>query len=465
MSPPGDDPGDASRGPDGSAAGVAGGRARWRLRHPADREIARLALPALGALAAPPLYVLTDTAVVGHLGTPELGGLAVAGTVIVTVLALCVFLAYGTTAAVGRLLGAGRPAEAAAEAVAALWLAAGLGVAVVVAGQLTAGAVVDLMGASGEVRPHALWYLRIGLWGVPFHLVTLAGAGYLRGLRDTRTTMVVAVGTAVLNGVVEVVAVFGLGYGLGASAASTVLAEAVGAAAYVRFVARSCRSLGVPLRPPPGAVRRLGRVSVDLFVRTAALRGSLTLATAVAARMGTVAVAAHHVAFEVWSFLALVLDSVAIAAQALIAGALGAGEPAEARRLGRRMIELTVAGSAVVAVGVAAAGGVLASVFSGDPAVRATAGDLLVWVAVLQPVNAVVFTLDGVLIGAGDMAFLARAMVVSAAVFVPAAVAVAVTGAGVGALWAAIGLLMVTRAGTLWWRWRGTAWMVPGARR
>jgi putative MATE family efflux protein len=436
-----------------------------RLRSPHDREIARLAIPAFGALVAEPVYVLVDTAVVGHLGTPQLAGLAVASTVLLTLYAVFIFLAYGTTAAVSRLLGAGDEREAAHQAVQSMWLALVVGIVVAVVGAVFSGPLVGLLGAEGAVRTNALAYLRISLLGVPAMLLVLAGTGYLRGLQDTRTPLVVAVGTGLLNLVLEVALIYGLDQGIGASALSTVFAQAVAAAVYVRQVGRAARAQGADMRPHPASLVSLARVGRDLLVRTAALRAALVVATAVATRLGPTDVAAHQIAFEIWSFLALVLDAIAIAGQAMVGRALGAGEGIEARAAGRRMIEWGVASGVALGVLVAALSPALPHLFSDDAAVIALGGFLLLWVAALQPVNAVAFVLDGVLIGAGDMRFLAWAMVLAAAVFVPAALAVLALGLGIGWLWAALGLLMVTRAATLGMRFAGDRWVVLGAPR
>ncbi|HET6662770.1 MAG TPA: MATE family efflux transporter, partial [Acidimicrobiales bacterium] len=210
---------------------MSSSRTPWRLppaRSPLDREIARLAVPAFGALIAEPLYVLTDTAVVGHLGTPQLAGLAVASTVLLTLYAVFIFLAYGTTAAVSRLLGAGDEREAAHQAVQSMWLALFIGLGVIVIGLALSGPLVGAMGAEGAVRANALVYLRISLAGVPAMLLVLAGAGYLRGLQDTRTPLLVAIGTAAANLVIEVALIYGLNQGIGASALATVLAPVGG---------------------------------------------------------------------------------------------------------------------------------------------------------------------------------------------------------------------------------------------
>jgi putative MATE family efflux protein len=433
------------------------------MADPLDREILRLALPALGALAAEPLYVLADTAVVARMGTPQLGGLAIASTLLLTGAALFVFLAYGTTASVARLLGAGQDQAAAHEGVQGLWLAALLGTAVAVVTAIAAPALVDVMGAAGEVRGHALVYLRISLIGLPALLVTFAGTGYLRGLQDTRTPLVVTVVAVAANLALELVLVYGLDQGIGASAASTVVAQGGAAGVYVARVTRDVRARRVGVAPDPAALRRLARVGWELFVRTAALRLSLTLGTAVAARSGTAALGAHQIAFELWSFLALVLDAVAIAGQALVGRLLGAGDAGGARAAGRRMLWWGLVAGAVAGVAIAALRGVLPRLFTDDAAVVAVCATLLVVVAALQPVNALVFVLDGVLIGAGDLRFLARAMVLAAAVFVPAALAVLALDLGVVWLWGAIGLLMAARLAALGARFAGPAWQVTGA--
>jgi putative MATE family efflux protein len=424
-----------------------------------------LAIPAFGALIAEPLYVLTDTAVVGHLGTPQLAGLAVASSVLLTLYAVFIFLAYGTTAAVSRLLGAGDEREAAHQAVQSMWLALLIGLGVIVIGLGLSSRLVGWMGAEGAVATNALVYLRISLAGVPAMLLVLAGAGYLRGLQDTRTPLLVAIGTAAANLVIEVTLIYGLGQGIGASALATVLAQVGGAAVYVRRVGRAARRHGADLAPHPASLAALARVGGDLLVRTAALRAALVVATAVAARLGSVDVAAHVIAFEIWNFLALGLDAIAIAGQAMVGRALGAGDGPGARDAGRRMIEWGVALGALIGVLVAVLRTVLPHLFTDDPEVLALATFLLLWVAALQPVNAVAFVLDGVLIGAGDMRFLAGAMIVAAAVFIPAALLVLALDAGIGWLWASLGLLMATRASTLLARFASDRWIVLGARR
>jgi putative MATE family efflux protein len=447
---------------------VARSQTLWRrppARSPLDREIARLAIPAFGALIAEPLYVLTDTAVVGHLGTSQLAGLAVASSVLLTLYAVFIFLAYGTTAAVSRLLGAGDEREAAHQAVQSMWLALLIGLGVTVIGLGLSGRLVGLMGAEGVVATNALVYLRISLAGVPAMLLVLAGAGYLRGLQDTRTPLLVAIGTAAANLVIEVTLIYGLGQGIGASALATVLAQVGGAAVYVRRVGRAARRHGAVLAPHPASLAALARVGGDLLIRTAALRAALVVATAVAARLGSVDVAAHVIAFEIWNFLALGLDAIAIAGQAMVGRALGAGYGPGARDAGRRMIEWGVALGALIGVLVAVLRTVLPHLFTDDPEVLALATFLLLWVAALQPVNAVAFVLDGVLIGAGDMRFLAGAMIVAAAVFIPAALLVLALDAGIGWLWASLGLLMATRASTLLARFASDRWIVLGARR
>lgn len=423
-------------------------------------------MPALGALAAEPLYVLVDTAVVGHLGTEQLAGLAVAGTILTTGFFLFNFLAYGTTASVARLFGAAQLEAAAHQAVQGMWIAVGLGLGIVAAGTAASGALVDVMGAGAAVRPHALTYLRISLLGSPMVLITLVGMGYLRGLQDTRTTFVVAVASNAANLAIELVLIYGMGMGIGASAAATVVAQSGAAAAYAVFILRAVAAEEVALSPDWQRMRALLVMGRDLFVRTGALLLALAAATAVAARLGTVSVAAHQIAFQVWTFLALILDAVAIAGQAMIGRFLGAGDAAEARVAGMRMVQWGVAAGVVLGGAVVAGRPALVPLFTGDPDVARLAAGVLLLVAVMQPLNAVVFVLDGVLIGAGDLRYLARAMVLASfAVFLPAAVVVERFELSLYALWGGLILLMVARTAGNVVRFAGSAWQLTGSER
>ena len=344
-----------------------------------------------------------------------------------------------------------------------MWLAFGIGIGLIGLGLLTAEAMVSALGATGAVRIYALEYLRISLVGVPAMLVVLAGTGYLRGLQDTVTPLVVAVVSAVFNLALELVLIVGLGFGIGASAWSTVIAQMGSAIVYVVWVHRAVRRHEVLLAPHGPTLRRLAVVGGDLFVRTAALRGSLVVATGVAARIGTVALAAHQIAFEIWNFLALSLDAIAIAGQALVARFLGAEDVTSARRSGRRMLEWGVMAGVVLGVVTFALRTVLPHIFSSDPAVVDLAAFLLVFVAVTQPLNGIVFVLDGLLIGAGDLRYLAGAMLVSFVAFLPCALAVLHFGFGIGWLWGALVVFMAARALTLGIRWIDGRWAVTGA--
>ena len=407
-----------------------------------------------------------DTAVVGHLGTPQLGGLAVAGTILTTAFFLFNFLAYGTTAAVARLVGAADERAAAHQAAQGVWLALGIGVVLLVAGVVLAPAAVGLFGSSPAVRDNAEVYLRISALGAPAVLLALVGVGYLRGLQDTTRTLVVAVGSNVLNLVLELTLIYGLGMGIAASAAATVFAQYAAAAAYVVVVLRHVRSAGVELRPDRRRLRALLVVGRDLFVRTGSLLAALAVATGVASRLGTVPLGAHQIAFQLWSFLALVLDAIAIAGQAMIGRLLGAGAADDARAAGRRMVQWGLGAGVVFGAVVLALRGTVVPLFTDDPAVRSAAREVLLVVAVLQPVNAVVFVLDGVLIGAGDLRYLAKAMAVSGfVVFLPAAFAVRWLDGSLLWLWGALALLMAARLVGNVARFAGSGWQVVGGER
>ncbi|MFC4034131.1 MATE family efflux transporter [Streptomyces polygonati] len=447
-----------------------------RRRH--DREIVALALPAFGALVAEPLFVMVDSAVVGHLGTAQLAGLGVAAALLTTAVNIFVFLAYATTAAVARRVGAGDLAAALRQGVDGIWLALLLGAGVIAVVLPAAPALVDFFGASGTAAPYAATYLRISSLGIPAMLMVLAATGVLRGLQDTRTPLYVAVGGFTANAALNATLVYAAGLGIAGSAWGTVIAQNGMAAVYLWVVVRGVRrhtrqrtadaggaGWWAALRPDAAGIRACARAGVPLLVRTVSLRAVLLIATAVAARLGDSEIAAHQITLTVWSLLAFALDAIAIAGQAIIGRYLGAEDAEGARAACRRMIEWGMACGVVLGVLVVAARPLIGPLFTSDPAVRDALMSALLVVAVMQPVCGVVFVLDGVLMGAGDGPYLAWSMLVTLAVFAPLAFAVPALGAGLTALWWAMTLMMGTRLAALWLRARSGRWIVTGASR
>ncbi|MEV4081650.1 MATE family efflux transporter [Nonomuraea fuscirosea] len=427
-----------------------------------DREILRLAVPAFGALVAEPLFLLADYAIVGHgLGTTAVGALGVAGTVLTTLINLCVFLAYGTTASVARQSGAGNHARAMRNGVDGIWLALAIGAGLIVVCWPLAPAIVELIGATGTQAAQAVTYLRISLIGAPGMLVVLAGTGVLRGLQDTVTPLVVAVGSFALNAGLNAWFVLGLGWGIAGSAWGTVIAQVAGAAVYLVVVARGAIRLGTSLAPSMDGIRQAGTAGVALLIRTLCLRIVLLVATVIATRMGEAELAAYALATQVWTLLAFALDAIAIAGQAITGRSLGAGDVPATRDATRRMTRWGLWSGVLLGLLVVAARPVLPGLFDADPRVAELLLALLWPVALFQPVCGVVFVLDGVLIGAGDQRYLAWAGVWTTAAYLPAALLA--SGFGVVALWCALGVWMVARWVTLTRRAAGTAWLVTGA--
>ncbi|MFE1427341.1 MATE family efflux transporter [Streptomyces fungicidicus] len=430
-----------------------------------DREIVMLAVPAFGALVAEPLFVMADSAIVGHLGTAQLAGLGVASALLMTAVSVFVFLAYATTAAVARRVGAGDLPSAIRQGMDGIWLALLLGGLVVAAVLPTAPALVELFGASDTAAPYATTYLRISTLGIPAMLIVLAATGVLRGLQNTRTPLYVAIAGFVANGVLNVALVYGAGLGIAGSAWGTVIAQCGMAVVYLVVVVRGARRHGASLRPDAAGIRASARAGVPLLVRTLSLRAILMIATAVAARLGDSDIAAHQIVLSLWSLLAFALDAIAIAGQAIIGRYLGAGDVQGAREACRRMVEWGIAVGVVLGVLVVLARPVFLPLFTSDPTVKSVALPALLLVALSQPICGIVFVLDGVLMGAGDGPYLAWAMLLTLAVFTPAALLVLTLGGGLTALWATMTLMMSVRMLTLWLRTRSGHWIVTGAAR
>ena len=435
------------------------------LLNDVDRRIVAVAVPAFFALVTEPLMLLADTAIIGHLGTPQLGGLAAASVVLGTVVGLCVFLAYGSTASVARHHGAGDERTAYGLAVSSLWLAVGLGLGLgaIVAG--TSGTLADALSSSPAVASHARDYLLVSALGLPAMLLLLAATGALRGVLDLRTPLVATIVANLLNVVLNLVLVYGLDLGVRGAATGTVIAQWIAATWLVTAVVRRARPARASVRPRITEILSAAAQGVPLVVRTLTLRVAVVLAALVAAGLGDVQLAAHQVAATIVAFLAFALDAIAIAAQTLTGRTLGAGDAAGTRELTRRMIRWGVGTGLVAAVALAVAAPWIPHLFTSDPAVRSALVPALLVVAAVQPLSGVVFVLDGVLIGAGDGTYLAVAGLATLVVYVPLVVLVGTTGAGFTWLWVAYGGFIAARLATLWRRQRGDTWMLLGASR
>jgi putative MATE family efflux protein len=430
-----------------------------------DREIWRLAVPALGALVAEPVFQLADAAIVGHLGAAPLAGFGAAAAALATLVNVCIFLAYGTTSAVARRMGAGQMRAAVQQGIDGMWVAVLLGTVLSAVSVPLAGPIAGAFGASPAATGYAVIYLRISALGIPAMLLVLAGTGILRGLQDTRAPLVVAAAGAGVNIVLNYLLVYPAGLGVAGSALGTVGTQIGMAAAYAGVAMRAARRHGAHLRPDWPGIRASAGASFALLVRTAALRVYLLVAVWIAARSGTDALAAHTVATSLWNTLALALDALAIAAQAIVGHALGAGDVAAARSATWRMAVWGVVVGVVAGAVIAAARPLYVPLFTPDHAVRLLLAQVLLLVALYQPVSGVVFVLDGVLIGAGDNRFLAVASIATTAVFLIWAYAALRAGGGLIGLWLAIGAFMVARLVVLSARARTPAWTVTGARR
>lgn len=432
-----------------------------RRRH--DREILALAVPAFGALVAEPLFLLADSAIVGRLGTAQLAGLGIASAALTTAIGVFVFLAYATTAAVARRIGAGDRRAAVQQGVDGLWLALLLSAGLTVLTLALAPQAAALLGASPTAAPYAVTYLRISALGIPAMLVVLAATGVLRGLQDTRTPLLVAVAGFAANAGLNLGLVYGAGLGVAGSAWGTVLAQNGMAATYLLVVVRGARREGASLRPDPTGIRACARAGGPLMVRTLSLRAVLLIATAVAANLGDAEIAAHQITLTIWVFTAFALDAIAIAGQAIVARHLGADDVPGARAATRRMLRWGLGTGVVLGLLMVAAGPLYVPMFTADPAVRGLLSTALLLAALTQPAGGIVFVLDGVLMGAGDGGYLARAMLGTLLVFVPAAVAVPLLGGGLAGLWWAMNLFMLTRTAFLVLRVRTGRWLVTGA--
>jgi putative MATE family efflux protein len=438
-------------------------RTLWTADRRLDRAIFALALPTFATLVSEPLLLLADSAIVGHLGTNQLAGLGIAANVLGILTGLCIFLAYGTTGSVARRLGAGDRSAALAGGLDGLILAVGLGAILAVALESALPWVIEWYQVPGAVAQSATTYLRIAALNLPSILLLLAGTGVLRGLQDTRTPLYVAIVTNLANIGLNFVFVYGLRFGIAGSAIGTLIAQS-GAALFVAVVViRGARRERAPLQLRPWGVLAAARAGIWLVARTATLQAAITLTTRVAATGGAIVLASHQIVSALWTLLAFALDAIAIAGQAIIGRALGAGDVALGRAMTRRMVGWGVICGLVFATVVSTTRPLYVGLFSPDPAVQSLVGQVLLVVAVVTPIAGVVFVLYGVLIGAGDGRYLALAGFIALLAYLPMALTVNAFHAGLIWLWVGYAGFMTARMVTLLTRARGARWIRLGA--
>ncbi|GAA3907521.1 MATE family efflux transporter [Actinoplanes auranticolor] len=426
------------------------------------RRIAALALPALVVLAAEPLYVLVDTAVVGHLGRIPLAAVAVGGTVMSVAVWFGTLMAYGTTGRAARRFGAGDRTAAVAEGVQATWLALATGALLVLLAQLFATPVTRALAADPAAAEAAAQWLRVAALGIPGLLLAAAGNGWMRGVQDTRRPLYYVLGANVLSAVLCPLLVYPAGWGLIGSAVANVVAQSLTGGLFLWALIRE----RAPLRPSPAVIVRQLVLGRDLLIRGAAFQACWLSATAVAARFGVAAVGAHQIGLQLWFFCALALDAVAIAAQSLVGAALGAGDETAAREVARRVTAVGAVAGVGFALLAAAGAGVVPGWFTSDRAVHEQAAIVWPWFVGMLPFAGVVYALDGVLIGAGDVGYL-RTMTLAAALlgFLPAIWLAYALDRGLAGVWFGLALFTLIRLVFLLVRWRGARWAVLGATR
>jgi MATE family multidrug resistance protein len=408
--------------------------------------IAALAIPALGTLAMDPLVSIVDTAWVARLGTEALAALAIASAVFAAVFSIFNFVHMTITPLVAGEVGAGRTDRAGAVSKGALGVSFVIGVVVAFVAIASSNAIVGLFGAAPDVAELASDYLRIRFVALPMMLVAMVGHGIFRGHSDTTTPLWVAMGMNVVNLVLDPLLIFTLGLGVAGAAWATVAAQTIAAVWFLVLILGTQRErLGTGARVANLGSLGIGRIldaGWPMMIRSAALLAALTATTVAASRIGTDQVAAHQIAIQVWLFLSFVLDSFAVAAQAMVGTDLGSGSVTAARGIANRLLFLGFAAGVALSVGLALTAGVIPVLFSVDDAVRSELDSIYPFVVLLQPLTALVYVWDGIAIGASAFRYLAASMVVAGVATIVALVAVGDTLVGV---WLAITLLSVTR--------------------
>ena len=431
-----------------------------------SREVLRLALPAFGALVAPSALLLSETGFIGSLGTDALAGYAGGAAAFGVATSLGYFLAYASTGTVARRLGAGQRREALTVGIDHIALGLVIGAIAGLALWIGAGTFVGWIGVEPQAQPDAIAWLHGAAFGTPAMMASMAAVGMFRGLQDTRVTFIVTVLQVVLNIALCALLILVAHLGTIGAGAALAIAETAGFCAYAIVLLRHVRAAGASARPTHlGALGEAFTAGLPLLWRGFALRTVLMGTTVVAARLGTHELAAFQVSLTFWYVLANLLDALAIAAQAMVGRRLGASEGAEARVVVHRLMRWALRYGVTVGIIVMALAPVLPALFSASDVVRHLITVALLLVGVHQPLAAIVFLLDGVLIGSGDARYLAFVLTMAMCTFLPLAWAVVHWGLGIAGLWGAMIAFLTTRGILMVRRARSGAWAIEGATR
>lgn len=319
--------------------------------HAINRQILALAVPTFGQLIAEPAFVLIDTAIVGHIGDTALAGLSIGSTILLTVVGLCVFLAYSTTSQVGHLIGAGCRREGLEAGIDGLWLALIIGSVASLVIFLAAEPLCWAMGARGDVLDNATAYLQAVVFGMPGMMLVYAANGIFRGLQKVRITLAAAVCGAVVNTVLDVLFVFGFDWGVTGSGVATLIAQWFMGLFLVVPALLWARADGADWRPRLRGILGSASDGSVLFIRSLALRACMVATVMAATSMGTQVLAAYQSVNSCWNFVINILDAIGIAGQALVAAELGAGHRDRARLMTRAAGRSGLIGGVAIGVG------------------------------------------------------------------------------------------------------------------
>lgn len=432
------------------------------------RQIFALALPTFGQLIAEPAFILIDTAIVGHISDSALAGLSIGSTVILTVVGLCVFLAYGTTSQVGRLIGANRKKDGLEAGVDGLWLALVIGIVISTLLFLTAKPICALLGAQGVVLTNATHYLQAIVFGLPGMLLVYAANGIFRGLKKVRITLIAAVSGAIVNTLLEVLFVYGFDWGIVGSGAATLIAQWFMGIVLVVPAIIWAKKEGANCKPRLSGIMHSAADGVPLFIRTFALRFAMVATVMLAARMGTHVLAAYQAVNSTWNFLINILDAIGIAGQALVATELGAKRIQRAHAMTTASAKAGFVSGIVVGLLTIGFGFVGTNLFSPTPVIQQLITVGMVVLGLFLPLGGWMWAIDGILIGAGDFIYLAKTCTLTAIIYVPTLMAINAIDQALGVsdtvrmiiLWAAINIIFVgIRAACNGLRLRTNVWM------
>ena len=422
------------------------------------RRVWRMAGPIIVSNISVPLLGAVDTAVMGHLPEPYyLGAVGVGAMIFNLVYFAFNFLRMGTTAPTAQAVGADDWSEVRGMLGRAWFLALAIGCCLILFQLLIVSVAFWIVEASDNVETLGRSYFLIRIWAAPAALSTYTIIGWFYGMQEARIPLVLQVGINVLNILLDLLFVFGFGWGVEGVAAASVIAEYSGLVFAVYFVRRRLKVMR-PAQTPVRIfdvvkMRRILTFNGFIFFRTLCVVSGMAVFLTQSAKLGDIPLAANQVLYNFLLFTSAALDGFANAAEALIGQAVGGRDRSAFDRAARAVLIWSGVVGFINVMIYWVFGTAIIALMTDITEVRVAAAIYLPWAIVMPAVSVWAYTFDGIFLGAARAGEMLVSMLVSFAIYMTAMFTL-LPAYDNHALWLALNVFLGFRGFTLMLRYR-----------